>query len=208
MIRINLLPYKVSRKIENIRRQVTVFLIAFVFIMGGMFYYDNMILKKEIEELNAKIDQINTDITRVQLAASKVDKIRNELKKLNQKIEVIKDLETKRKGAVRLLDTMTKMVGEETARSAADALKDDEEKPQKRLWFTSFKANENNILIRGIALDNKTVADFMTRLEVSKLFTNVNLLRLKKQKIKKLNLKSFEISCAKVSTKTEKKDKK
>jgi type IV pilus assembly protein PilN len=204
MIRINLLPYKVSRKIENIRRQVTVFLIAFAIIMSGMFYY-NMTLTKKIENLNAQVDQINKDIKRVQLAAKKVDKIRKELEKLNRKIDVIKDLETKRKGAVRLMDSMTKMVVEKTKASGADALEGEEEK-LKRLWFTNFQANEDDIRIKGIALDNRTVADFMTRLETSNLFTNVNLLRLKKQKIKKLNLKSFEISCTKVSTEKDSED--
>jgi type IV pilus assembly protein PilN len=155
--------------------------------------------------LNAQVDQINKDIKRVQLAAKKVDKIRKELEKLNRKIDVIKDLETKRKGAVRLMDSMTKMVVEKTKASGADALEGEEEK-LKRLWFTNFQANEDDIRIKGIALDNRTVADFMTRLETSNLFTNVNLLRLKKQKIKKLNLKSFEISCTKVSTEKDSED--
>ncbi|MBU0698711.1 MAG: PilN domain-containing protein, partial [Proteobacteria bacterium] len=78
----------------------------------------------------------------------------------------------------------------------------------KRLWFTSFQANGDDIKIRGIALDNKTVADFMTRLDGSKLFFNVNLQRLQQQKMKNMNLKNFEISCTRVPLKNDEKDKK
>jgi len=207
MIQINLLPYRTKRKVENIRRQVTVFVLFLTLTLVSMFYY-NTTLKNKIEELNAKTTQINTEIARVEKAAKEVDKIRNKLKKLKQKIAVIKNLETKRKGAVRLLDDMTQMVIYETASSTSDDLEGKGDKPVKRLWFTSFQATGDKVSIKGIALDNKTIADFMTSLESSKSFANVNLQRSKKQKVKKLNLKSFEISCTKETEKKDKKDKK
>ncbi len=207
MIRVNLLPYRTKRKVENIRRQVTVFVLFLTLTLVAMFYY-NTTLKSKIENLEAQIAQINTEIARVEKAAKEVDRIKGELKKLKQKIAVVKDLETKRKGAVRLLDDMTQMVVYERASSTSDDLEEKGDKPVKRLWFTSFQANENQIKIKGIALDNKTIADFMTRLESSKRFTNVNLQRSKTQRVKKLNLKSFEISCTKVEKKKDKKEKK
>ena len=207
MIKINLLPYRTKRKVENIRRQVTVFALFLTMVLVAMFYY-NSTLKKKTEELNNKITQINTEIVRVEKAAKEVDRIRGKLKNLKQKIAVIKDLEAKRKGAVRLLDDMTQMVAYETASSTSDDLEGKVNKPVKRLWFTSFQAIGDQIGIKGIALDNKTIADFMTRLESSKRFTNVNLKQSRMQKVKALNLKSFEISCTKVAEKKDKKDKK
>ncbi|MEE8430285.1 MAG: PilN domain-containing protein [Candidatus Desulfatibia sp.] len=207
MIQINLLPYRTKRKVENIRRQVTVFVLFLTMVLVAMFYY-NSTLKKKIEELDTKITQINTEIVRVEKDAKEVARINGELKKLKQKIAVIKDLETKRKGAVRLLDDMTQMVAHETASSTSDDLEGNDNKPAKRLWFTHFQSIGDQVSIKGIALDNKTIADFMTRLESSKSFTNVNLKRTQKQKVKKLNLKSFEISFAKAPKKKDKKDKK
>jgi type IV pilus assembly protein PilN len=207
MIQINLLPYRTKRKVENVRRQITVFLLFLTLVLVAMFYY-NITLKNKIEKLNAKITQINTEIAKVEKVAKEVDRIKGELKKLKQKIAVIKDLETKRKVAVRLLYDMTQMVVSETASSTSDDLEGKGDKPVKRLWFTSFQATGNRVSIKGIAIDNKTIADFMTRLESSKRFANVNLQRSKKQKVKKLNLKSFEISCNKVAEKKDKKDKK
>jgi len=94
---------------------------------------------------------------------------------------------------------MTKVVAECTSISGSDSLSDKDNTPVKRLWFTNFEAKGNNIGIKGIAMDNKTVANFMTRLENSKLYKNVNLKTLKQQKITKLNLKSFDITCIKIS---------
>jgi type IV pilus assembly protein PilN len=63
------------------------------------------------------------------------------------------------------------------------------------MWLTNLLMNGRNISIKGIALDNKTVADFMTRLEDSKLYTNINLQTVNQKTIRKYNLKSFDISC-------------
>ena len=94
---------------------------------------------------------------------------------------------------------MTKLVAEHALSSSGpDSLSDKDNTSVKRLWFTNFEAKGNNIGIKGIAMDNKTVADFMTRLEKSKLYKNVNLKTLKQQKTAKLNLKSFDINCDKV----------
>ncbi len=67
------------------------------------------------------------------------------------------------------------------------------------MWFTSFEAKELSVTIQGFALDNKTVADFMTRLEDSTLFDSVNLMTLKQQNYNKdINLKGFAILCNKI----------
>jgi len=50
------------------------------------------------------------------------------------------------------------------------------------------------IVIKGVALDSKTVADFMTRLENSPLFADINLKTLKQVTIKELNLMEFEVN--------------
>ncbi|MDM8535548.1 PilN domain-containing protein, partial [Desulfobacterales bacterium HSG17] len=105
---------------------------------------------------------------------------------------------------------------------------------EKRMWFTNFEAKDEkikavkkrgkrgkkaksdpskegaikppnvSIKIKGTALDNKTVADFMTRMEKSKLYSNIRLITLKQQKFKQgsgkesINLKGFEVGCKKI----------
>jgi type IV pilus assembly protein PilN len=198
MIRINLLPYRAARKKENIRKQIGIFFLSLLVVFAILFFY-NIRLQKKIDVLNTKIAENKTMLAKFENQAKEVDRIKNAFNNLENKTKVIKDLETKRNDAVCLLDNMTKLVAEQTLKSESDSLPDKDNTPVKRLWFTNFEAKGNNIVIKGIAMDNKTVADFMTRLESSKLYKNVNLNTLQQQKIAKLNLKRFDINCDKVS---------
>jgi type IV pilus assembly protein PilN len=67
----------------------------------------------------------------------------------------------------------------------------------KRMWFTQLESRGEKVKINGIALDNKTVADFMVRLEDCGLFKEVDLKTLKRKKNQAAELKSFTIYCLK-----------
>jgi type IV pilus assembly protein PilN len=67
----------------------------------------------------------------------------------------------------------------------------------KRMWFTRLESKGGKVKINGMALDNKTVADFMVRLEDCGLFKEVDLNTLKRKKAQSADLKSFTISCIK-----------
>jgi len=154
----------------------------------------NLIPFRDIVDMTAKIESTKIELASAEKEVKEVDKIKQELNKLNTKIKVIKTIEANRKASIKMLDHMTKMVGEQTSAVESGTSPDKIGKPVKRLWFTSFQANGPNININGIALDNKTVADFMTRLETSKTYNNVTLNTLKKESVNNLNLKSFVIT--------------
>ena len=206
MIRINLLPYRAAQKKENIRRQISIFVLAVIMLVGILLYY-NTTLNNNIDALNTQIKNNKSMLAQVEKQAKEVDEIKKAFDTLKQKTHVIKSLESNRKISVQLLDNMTTLVAEKVSVSQTKASPDSDSKPVKRLWFTNFQENGTNINIQGIALDNKTIADFMTRLEGSALFTNVNLKAIKQQKINELNLKNFEIICTRISRNTSKKKK-
>jgi type IV pilus assembly protein PilN len=185
MIRINLLPFRAARKKENIQRQITIFFLLLFLIMAALFY-GNKFFTKKIDALNQEINNINQQLAMKMKAAKEVDQIKKDLDELENKTKVIKDIEKNRKKPVLLLDAMTELV------------------IAKRMWFTNFSDVSNTVTIKGIAIDNKTVADFMTRLEKSSLFSTVNLDSLKKEVFKgTLSLKNFVITCQKVTIVTE-----
>ena len=200
MIRINLLPYRESKKKESVLKQINIFLVIFFIVFVILLYY-NIWLGKKIDDLNTKIINTKAMVTQAETQSKKVDQIKKDLEKLGHKTDVIKSIETIRRAPVILLETMTKMVAENTSTSTPDTSADNDNKPVKRLWFTSFEASGGKINIKGIALDNKTIADFMSRLEESTLYNNVNLTTIKQQEINKLNLKHFEIECVIASLK-------
>jgi type IV pilus assembly protein PilN len=198
MIRINLIPYREERKKENILRQVNIFLFVF-FVVFAILIFVNARLSHKVTALNTKIKNTKTMLAQAETKSKRVDEIKKALEKLQQKTEVIKNIEKNRRASVLLLENMTKMVAEGTSGSPSGASEDNDNKPVKRLWFTSFQAKGQNISIHGIALDNKTIADFMSRLEDSKLYQNVNLKTIKQQIVNNLNLKNFEIGCTRAS---------
>ena len=183
MIRINLLPFRAARKKENIRRQISIFLLSFFFMAATMIYY-HMNLNSKIGTLNTGIEKITKDMAQYNKINSEIKIIKKKLAVLKKKTNVIKNLDLSREDAVRLLNAMTEMVIE------------------KRMWLSMLETKGKTVSIKGVALDNKTVADFMTRLEESKLFKKVELKTTKQQKFQKsINLKSFEIICKTVPLK-------
>ena len=61
MIRINLLPFRAARKKENIRRQVSIFLLSLAFMLIILFYF-NFSLNSKIGNLNSNIKATNSDL--------------------------------------------------------------------------------------------------------------------------------------------------
>ena len=179
MIRINLLPFRKARKKENVRQQVSIFILVLIFLTLGMSYF-TLFLNRKIQTLDERIKTSKQHVSELTVLTKEIDDIKKKLDTIKKKTAVIKNLEQNRKASVVLLDTMTNMV------------------IPGRMWFTSLSTISDSVEISGLALDNKTVADFMIRLEGSKLFSSVSLKTLKQQTIKDVGLKNFEISCRKV----------
>ena len=188
MIRINLLPFRAARRKENIRRQISIFLLSFIFTFIAFFYYQ-MQLNLQLGELKTEAEDVKNRLKVFRKKSREVDNIKQALDTLHKKINVIKALELNRREPVRLMDAMTGMV------------------IPKRMWFTDFAVNNDAVVIKGNALDNKTVADFMIQLEKSGFFSTVNLTTLKQVTIQELNVKGFEISCEKIPLKAIEEDK-
>lgn len=181
MIRINLLPFRSDRKKENIRRQVSIFLLSLAFMLIILFYY-NFSLNGKIDNLNAKIKDTNSELEKYEKINKEIAEIKKKLDNLKKKMAVMDTLEAGRFAPIRLMDAMTQVV------------------VPKRMWFTSLQSKDQRVDISGVALDNTTVADFMVRLENSGLFKEVDLKTLKRSKSTKgatSDFKTFSIVCTK-----------
>ncbi|MGB5156098.1 MAG: PilN domain-containing protein [Desulfobacterales bacterium] len=180
MIRINLLPFRTARKKENVRRQISILSLALVLVFI-ILIYRNFEQSGKIKEIHGKIESINIEIAKYAVINKELAEITKKLNNSNNRMEVIKGLEANRYEPVRLLDAFTSII------------------IPKRMWFVSLSSNGNNVNISGVAVDNQTVADFMTRLEASKLFNIVNLSMLRKDTAssKPASFKHFEILCIK-----------
>ena len=176
MIRINLLPFRSVRRIENIRQQTIVSVLSFIIVAVGLYWYQGVLGGKVIA-LDAEVQHTKQEVERLKKKVDEINEIKQILEVLNKKIAVINNLEMGRRGAAILLENMTRTV------------------IPNRMWVTNFAEKGARLEIQGIALDNKTVADFMTRLETA--YAGVKLKNLKLISMRKVDLKSFDISCKK-----------
>ena len=178
MIRINLLPFRSTRKKENIRRQLSIFMLSVILALVAIFGI-NFLLGLQIDGLNSRIASTQAELEKYEKINREIEEIKRKLDNLNKKLAVIRELEVSRYEPVRLMDTLSQVIVE------------------KRMWFTALDVKTDVVNISGVAMDDKTVADFMVRLEGCGLFSAVSLKTLRQAEIQKTNLKSFEISCLK-----------
>jgi len=64
-----------------------------------------------------------------------------------------------------------------------------------KLWLTAVKEKEGKMEIKGVALDNPTIAKFMTNLEKSGVVKNVELVVSQQVEKRVLKLKEFTLTC-------------
>ena len=181
MIRINLLPFRATRKKENIRRQVSIFLLSLAFMLIILFYF-NFSLSSKLGNLSTKIKDAQSALGKYDKINKEIAEIKKKLDNLKKKMAVMDSLEANRFAPIRLMDTMTQTI------------------VTKRMWFTRLQSKDQLVNITGVALDNTTVADFMVRLENSGLFKEVDLKTLKRAKSKKgatSRFVNFSVICTK-----------
>jgi type IV pilus assembly protein PilN len=170
MIRINLLPFRADRKKENIRRQVSIFLLSLAFMLIILFYF-NFSLNSKIDKLNANVKNTKSDLAKFEKINKEIAEIKKKLDNLKKKIAVMDTLEANRFEPTRLMDTMTQVI------------------VPRRMWFTRLISKGKKVSISGVALDNTTVADFMIRLENFVCTKKPLIEPKKKQKIAKAKAK-------------------
>ncbi|PQP34510.1 pilus assembly protein PilN, partial [Desulfobacteraceae bacterium SEEP-SAG9] len=95
MIRINLLPFRVSRKKENIRRQIVIYISSVILVALVLVYYNGS-LNRKIEDLNTRVEKTKKELATYQAKIKEIEKIKRELDILNKKIAVIKKLQMSR----------------------------------------------------------------------------------------------------------------
>lgn len=179
MIRINLLPFRAARKRENIRRQLSIsglLFLLFLLLLGVWFIK----ISSTLSELKDTESSKKTELAGYQKELAEIKKLEKDIKEINTKLDVIKDLEKGKTGPVLLLSTI------------ADAV------PKDKLWLTSLSEGNGKLTLTGTAMDNETVALFMNNLEAAKeVITSVGLKSVTLKELKDYNLKvaDFSLEC-------------
>ncbi len=178
MIRINLLPFRAARKKENIRRQISVFVLSvvcLVLLMGFVF----LNLSRTVAALEADMSSKKKELATYAETTKKIEALKKKIAEVRAKLNVIKELESKKTGPVLLLDELSIAV------------------PKEKLWLTDLNEKNGILTLKGTAMDNDTVALFMTNLENAKHIVSVDLQTAKLNNLPKykLNVVDFVLTC-------------
>jgi type IV pilus assembly protein PilN len=176
MIRINLLPYRSSRKKETATQQLIIMAVVFVLalIAIGAVYA-------------ITIGKINT-------AKSEITKSETELAELKKKIGEIDNLKKLQAEVQKKLDILNQLRKGKTGPAIRLALLSDIVK--EKIWLTKYQESDTKVSISGVAYSEELIADFMRGIQSSQQFVDVELQSSEQQELSGIKLKKFEIVCA------------
>ena len=165
MIRVNLLGVQRAKK-RAIRapaitlgggRALIILVVVVVAVAGGQYwrYRGLQAAGAALDNQKQELEREKADLARIRTEYETFSQ-RKDL--LTRRINIIEGLKAQQTGPVNLLDVLSSTV------SATDML-----------WLTSFEQAGQNLTIEGVALNNRAVADFMSRLFASQAFSTVDL---------------------------------
>lgn len=186
MLKINLLPIRQLQKHARARNEIFGFaaiFILFLFILAGVA----MLQISKAGALQAETTRLNQEKQTYDKILAEIKKLAADKKELENKISIIKQLKKESSLTVHVLDEVSRRLD------------------STRMWLTSLDQQGNSLSLTGIALDNKTIAEFMDSLDASPFISAVNLSDSSLSKVAGQDLKAFALQCAVGST-TEKAD--
>ncbi len=181
MIRINLLPVRAEKKKETLRQQG--FLAAGILLaLGAAISGVHLTLGSQISDFERRIADRKAEIVRLQAVIGEVKQFKDKKRELEEKISVISGLEQRQRGPAQVLYELAKLVPE-------------------KLWIESWKDAGGAVSLDGVAIDNQTIAQFMTRMQTSPWFSGVRLEVTRQVTRGGADLKSFSIKATVTYTK-------
>jgi type IV pilus assembly protein PilN len=157
MITINLLPHREARRVADLRQTFGLLILGLVVLGGGIWFVDKDV--KDAQAMaEAAVRQLEADIARYGPEEKQVAQFKKQKAELEDKLDVIRELDAARAGPVRLLDELSKTTPE-------------------RLWLTKLETEGTRITLEGQSLDTGVVADFLRSLNASAYFDLVDLER-------------------------------
>lgn len=181
MIRMNLLPRE-----EKAQREVSLpFKVGDLVIPGAMLAAVGLVVAGTIMSQRMTIASLQNSISKVEAESralapqiERVNRLAQERAELDLRLGIINKLEKGRTMSVRLMD--------ELARCVPD-----------HLWLGgALQPSPTSLTLEGITYSNLVVSDFMTRLERSEMFGNVELSVAERGEIEGRKVVKFTITCS------------
>lgn len=180
MIRINLLP----REERQVRRSIqlpkvgAIMPVLALLLVAALFTAFSVVQAMQVSRLKSDIARAEREAERLRPQIQTINDLTQKREELTRRLNVITELDKTRLWRVRLVDELSKCVPE-------------------HLWLTSYEeTGPNQVKVEGVTFSNLIVADFMSRLEASPLYGNVDLVVAEKGTIDQRNVVKFTITAS------------
>ncbi len=162
MIRINLLGQarpKAARRPVPLEATLQILLIGLCLVFAvGFLWVDYYQTNKKVDEKQGQIRTLSSEKAHLETLKQQVEGFERQKAVLQQRINVIEDLQRNRTGGQELLDALANTVNR-----------------TETLWLTSLSRKGNVLTIEGSAASINAVANFITQLKRSGYFQRIEI---------------------------------
>lgn len=165
MIRINLLGREAVEKAKGAGRfsladlganptqlGIGAMLLAVLLLIGAAWWYQS----SQLSTVRSELAVVEQERMRLEEVAQQVESLQERTDLLREKLMVIVELKASQTGPVMLLDQVSRLLTD-------------------GLWLTRLELDDRDVDVRGSALSDVAVADFVRNLELAEYFSQVRL---------------------------------
>lgn len=176
MIKINLLPYRVSKKKETATQQLVIMgaVLVVALVAIGVIY---AVTLGKISTAKAEITRSEEELATLKKKIGEIDNLKKLQAEVQKKLDILNQLRKEKTGPAVRLARMSDIVSE-------------------RMWLTRYAESGSAVSISGLAYSEELIADFMNKIQASPEFANVELQVSEQQEVSGIKLKKFDISCS------------
>ena len=174
MIRINLLPVRISKKKVAGKQQLLFFALAVVFVLICNFWWNHS-RAATVAAREERLKRTRAEIAQLEKIIGEVKNIKAQQAAVKDKLAVLDKLKAGRQGPVRMLDELSTLI-------------------PKRVWLRKFDEKSGAVTFEGAAGSIEDVSSFMTALRRSEYFTSFELKRTTAKQEGKYRLVEFTIT--------------
>lgn len=177
MIRINLIKAErvvaAPKKEEKGKKLVpTPFIIGLIVIAAAAYFINQ---QRAIGKENAALDEINLEKTKYREVEITLNRVNEQTETIVDKIMLISFLKLQKDAAVTIMDELSKNI-------------------PYWVWLTEISYENQVMQIRGRAVSNNLVADYLENLEKSPYLNNINLISSTQRKMRNSQYFDFAIT--------------
>lgn len=164
MIKINLLPVKDDKLINEAKGYVIIALSSLAVVVVLIVLNSSVLAERE-QESKIRIEEADKEIANLKSIMGEIQNLKEKKAKLQAKMDMIIKLQEQNIGPVRVLDELSLKL------------------PSNKIWIEDLSLKGDKINMTGKTLENQEVANFMKQLENSLFFSSINLKKVAKDKI-------------------------